>query len=197
MPELNAAQLEAQLATDSSNYITALGTADQNKIQLIALMNLDEATPFKVATPDVDKIPIPLLSELEPAYVYQQALANQPQQQADSLHIIAGEYAVKSARGAMYPTLSAFGQLGSNYSSIYREYLTTPNIGADTLFTQGGDFILIPHGPGTIIKKPNYFRQVGNDNFSQSVGVQLNIPILQGRQLRNNYREFAIAVSCR
>jgi len=43
MPELNAAQLEAQLATDSSNYIAALGTADQDRIQLIALLNLDEA----------------------------------------------------------------------------------------------------------------------------------------------------------
>ena len=64
MPELNAAQLEAQLATDSSTYITSAGTADQNKIQLIALLNLDEATPFNVSTPDVDKIPIPPLSEL-------------------------------------------------------------------------------------------------------------------------------------
>ena len=74
MPELNAAQLEAQLATDSSTYITSAGTADQNRIQLIALLNLDEATPFNVSTPDVDKIPIPPLSELEPAYVYQLAL---------------------------------------------------------------------------------------------------------------------------
>src|SRR5690242_20493407 len=48
MPELNAAQLEAQLATDSSTYISAAGTADQNRIQLIALLNLDESTPFRV-----------------------------------------------------------------------------------------------------------------------------------------------------
>ena len=105
MPELNAAQLEAQLATDSSTYITSAGTADQNKIQLIALLNLDEATPFNVSTPDVDKIPIPPLSELEPAYVYQLALASQPLQQSDSMFVIANQYAVKSARGAMYPSL--------------------------------------------------------------------------------------------
>ena len=117
MPELNAAQLEAQLATDSSNYISALGTADQNRIQLIALMNLDESTPFKVATPDVDKIPIPPLAELDPAYVYQLAIATQPLQLLDSMHIVAREYSVKSARGAMYPTLSVFGGLGSNYSN--------------------------------------------------------------------------------
>ncbi|HVX26460.1 MAG TPA: TolC family protein, partial [Parafilimonas sp.] len=121
MPELNAAQLEAQLATDSSTYISAAGAADQNRIQLIALLNLDEATAFNVSTPDVDKIPIPPLSQLDPAYVYQLALASQPLQQSDSMFVIANQYAVKSARGAMYPTLSAFGQMGSNYGSTFQE----------------------------------------------------------------------------
>lgn len=185
MPELNAAQLEAQLATDSTTYITSAGTADQNKIQLIALLNLDEATSFNVATPDVDKIPIPPLSELEPAYVYQLALTTQPLQQSDSMLVIGGEYAVKSARGAMYPSLSVFGQLGSNYGSTYREVSSfTPN--ADTLFTSGGDYIIIP-GNNVTTKRPNYLRQIGNINFSQAFGLQLNIPILNGRQLRNNY----------
>lgn len=185
MPELNAAQLEAQLATDSSTYISAAGTADQNKIQLIALLNLDESTPFNVSTPDVDKIPTPPLSELEPSYVYQLALASQPLQQSDSMFVIAGEYAVKSARGAMYPSLSAFGQLGTNYGSTYREVTSfTPN--ADTLFTSGGDYIIIP-GNNVTTKRPNYLRQIGNINFSQGVGLQLNIPILNGRQAKSNY----------
>ena len=185
MPELNAAQLQAQLATDSTNYITAAGTADQNRIQLIALLNLDESTPFNVSTPDVDKIPLPLLSELDPAYVYQLALANQPQQQSDSTFIVANQYAVKSARGAMYPSLSAFGQLGSNYGSTYREVTSfAPN--SDTLFTSGGDYLVVP-GSSVVTKRPSYLRQISNINFSQAVGLQLNIPILNGRQARNNY----------
>ena len=185
MPELNAAQLEAQLATDSSNYITALGTADQNRIQLIALMNLDEETPFKVATPDVDKIPIPPLSELDPAYVYQLAISTQPLQQSDSMHIVAGEYAVKSARGAMYPTLTAFGQLGSNYGDSYVEPFGSIPF-ADTVYTHGGDYIATA-GNVPVYRKVPYFRQVGNVNFSQSRGLQLNIPMLNGRQLRTSY----------
>ena len=185
MPELNAAQLEAQLATDSSTYITSAGTADQNRIQLIALLNLDEATSFKVSTPDVDKIPIPPLSELQPAYVYQLALASQPLQQSDSMFVIANQYAVKSARGAMYPSLSAFGQLGSNYGSTFQEVTSfTPK--ADTLFTNGGDYIVVP-GSNVVTKRPNYLRQIGNINFSQAVGLQLNVPIFNGRQARTNY----------
>ncbi len=189
MPELNAAQLEAQLATDSSTYISALGAADQNKISLIALLNLDEATPFKVATPDVDKIPIPPLSELDPAVVYQLAIATQPLQQSDSMHIVADEYAVKSARGAMYPTISAFGQLATNYGSTYREFISSPR--ADTIYTNGGDYF-VAQGANSISKKPGYLRQIGNDNFSQAIGLQLNIPILNGRQLRTNYERAQI-----
>lgn len=185
MPELNAAQLEAQLATDSSNYITALGAADQNRIQLIALMNLDEASPFKVATPDIDKIPIPPLSELEPAYVYQLAITTQPLQQQDSMHIVAGQYAVKSSRGAMYPTLSVFGQLGSNYGNNYLEPFGSRPF-TDTTFTHGGDYI-VSSGNLPTFRKVNYFKQVGNVNFSQGIGIQLNVPIFNGRQLRTNY----------
>ena len=184
MPELNAAQLEAQLASDSSNYITALGTADQDRIQLIALMNLDEATSFNVATPDVDKIPVPPLSELNPAYVYQLAISTQPLQQSDSMFIVANEYAVKSARGAMYPTISAFGQLSTNYGSTYREFYSA--VQNDTVFTAGGDYFVLAGGNVTQ-KKPTYLKELVNDNFSQAIGVQLNIPILNGRQLRNNY----------
>jgi len=189
MPELNAAQLEAQLATDSSTYIAALGTADQNKISLIALMNLDEATPFQVATPDVDKIPIPSLAELDPAYVYQLAASTQPLQQSDSVFILANEYAVKSARGAMYPSLSAFGQLSTNYGSTYREFYSQSAL--DTVYTNGGDYFILPGG-NTTIKKPSYLRQIGTDNFSQAIGLQLNIPILNGRQAKTNYERAKI-----
>ncbi len=186
LPELSAAQLEAQLATDSSTYISANGTAEQNRIGLMGLLDLDAASPFDVSVPDIDKIPIDPLSELQPAYVYNLALNNQPLQKADSLHIRAAEYAVKSTRGAMYPTISFFGQLGSNYASTFEEYNGTQFLGTDTLYTHNGDYITSPNY-NPVYSKPSYFRQVGNINFSQAVGLQLNIPIANNRQLRNNY----------
>jgi outer membrane protein len=187
MPELNAAQLEAQLATDSSNYIAAAGTADQNRLQLIALLNLDESTPFKVASPDVDKIPIPPLSELDPAYIYQLALGTQPLQLSDSIFIVAGEYAVKSARGAMYPTLSLFAGLGSNYGNNRLEQVGAVPY-SDTTFTHNGDYF-VRSASIPVLGKPNYVRQVGSLNFNQSLGLQLNVPILNGRQLKTNYEK--------
>ena len=121
MPPLNVAQLESQLALDSSNYITAVSTMESNRLQMIALLNLDASQPFEVSLPDVNKIPLPPLSELEPAELFEIAKGMQPLQQVDTLRIIAGKYSVKAARGAMYPTITAFGSIGTNYGSNFQE----------------------------------------------------------------------------
>jgi outer membrane protein len=191
MPELNAAQLEAQLATDSSGYITAQGNAEQNRITLMGLLNLDAATPFEVSVPDVEKIPLEPLSEMQPDYVYKLALGTQPLQKYDSLKIKAQQYTIKSARGAMYPTLGAFVQLGSNYASTFREFGGAYSTGKfDTLGVvpvNGTNYYALTPGFNTFTTKPSYFRQVGNINFSQAFGVQLNVPLFSNRQLRTRW----------
>ncbi|MBC7850942.1 MAG: TolC family protein, partial [Chitinophagaceae bacterium] len=64
LPELNAAELEAQLARDSSTLITAQATTQQSVLQLKALLNLDAAAPFDVTTPPLDRIPVENLASL-------------------------------------------------------------------------------------------------------------------------------------
>lgn len=200
MPEINEAQLESQLALDSSTYITAVSTMRTNKLQMIALLNLDASQPFDVSLPDVDKIPLPPLSELEPAVLYQLAITAQPLQQVDSFRIISGQYSVKAARGAMYPTLSASGSFSTNYSSTYPEFagvftnIVNNNIGSVSV--DGKDYPVFHqdtiYTPYT--KKAPYFRQVGNINFGQFVGLQLNVPIFNGRQARTNYERAKLDV---
>ncbi len=192
MPELNAAQIESQLALDSSTYITAVSSAQQNKLQLIALLNLDARQPFEVSIPDVDKIPLPPLSELEPDVLFQIASTTQPQQQVDSLRIVSNQYSIKASKGAMYPTLSAFGSVGSNYASSYRQAFVdsaqiTQKIGSVNVSGSDYDVLNTSNVYFQTFKKPTYFKQVGDINLSQAVGVQLNVPIFNGRQLRTNY----------
>ena len=198
MPPLNVAQLESQLALDSSNYITAVSTMESNKLQMIALLNLDASQPFEVSLPDVSKIPLPPLSELEPAELYEIAKGMQPLQQSDSLRVIASEYNAKAARGAMYPSLSAFGSIGSNYGSTYQQFAgAVPNGRVDTLGVVNVDGkIYYPTAPGytTLTNKVPYFKQVGNINLNQSIGVQLNVPIFQGRQARTAYERAKLNV---
>ncbi len=193
MPELNAAQLESQLGTDSSTYITAVSTMQQNRLQLIALLNLDARVPFEASIPDADKIPLPRLSELEPDVLYQIASSTQSLQQVDSLRIVANKYSIKSNRGAMYPTLSLFGSINTRYSNAFETPISSfQGFRADTIAAakvNGTDYPVVAQTPvyNTTINKVSYWSQVSNVQLGQSISIQLNVPIFNGKQLRVNY----------
>ena len=162
LPELNYIQIEAQLATDSSNYISNKSAFDQNVLFLKALLNLDAAQPFEVETPAVDKIPIETFGELQPEVVYQLALANQPLQKENDLKIKAAEKNVLSNKATLYPSIGGNYSLGTTYNNKALDYTTG--------------------------KKSPYFNQL-DDNFRQSIGIGLSIPIFNNGQYRVNYEQ--------
>ncbi|RYY60991.1 MAG: TolC family protein [Chitinophagaceae bacterium] len=157
LPELNLAELETQLANDSSTLITANSNYVLSVLQLKAVLNIGADAPFDVAIPPVESIPIDPLSELDPASVYKLAEVNMPQQQINLLNLKSAQKNVLALKGRLYPTLGLFGGLDTRYSNR-----TFPG------FTSN-----------------SYFKQV-NDNFSQSVGVALNIPIFNGGVAKTN-----------
>ena len=93
----------------------------------------------------------------------------------------------------MYPTVSFFGQLGSNYASTFEEYKGTQYLGLDTVYTHSGDYITTPNY-NLEYDRPSYTSQVGNINFSQEIGLQLNVPIANHRLLRNTYDRSLLTV---
>jgi outer membrane protein len=190
LPELNAIQLEAQLANDSSNLVTAQGNEAQSLLLLKAYLNLDASTPFDIETPDVNAIPLDDLASLQPAAVYELALKNLPQQRVNDLRIKAAEKFVASARGQKYPTFSAFGSLSSRYNSRVQTITgvtqSTPPIANVTV--GGTKYDVFPLNPinNYSYSKQTYFNQL-NQNFGQSVGISLSIPIANGGQLKTGY----------
>lgn len=194
LPELNAVELEAQLARDSATYIGTQATYQQNLILLKALLNLDMAVPFEIAKPNVASIPVETLSELQPALVYQQALKNLPQQRVNQYRYEASLKSIQSARSSMFPTISAFANIGSRYSSLFpdqQNVLVTPTGKTDTL-----GFVEISPGVTRYAVRPNFAvstrntpfsRQLFNVNLSQAIGINLSIPIFNNRQLRTNW----------
>lgn len=115
IPELNAAQQEAQLATDSSALITSEANAQQFILQLKALLNLDAAAVFEVEAPPVDMIPVEGLADLQPESVYSSALQNLPQQKVNEIRIKAAMESAAASKAFMYPSVSAFGGLSTRY----------------------------------------------------------------------------------
>lgn len=117
LPELNASQLEAQLASDSVNYLTAKGNVTLALLTMKSYMSIDAATPFEVDTPPVEKIPIEAIADLQPDDVFRLAVNNQPLQQYNSLRLKAAEKFRSAARAATYPSLSAYGSVGSTFNN--------------------------------------------------------------------------------
>jgi outer membrane protein len=196
LPELNASQLEAQLALDSVNYISAKGNTTLNLLSLKALMNIDAAAPFEVDTPPVDQIPVEPIASLQPDYVFDIALKNLPQQRVNELRLKAAEKNVAAAKGSMYPTLSAFGSLGSNYNNQSKAVTgfipKLSNIGSVNVL--GIDYIVTSPSGTPIFNKTAFTNQLSN-NFRQAVGVSLSIPIVSGGALRSNYERSKLNIN--
>lgn len=191
LPELNAAELEAQAAQDSATYISSKGTITQNILQLKAYMDLDAGAPFDVYAPPVEDIPIENLADLEPEAIYRLALVNQPLQKMDALQLEAYRKAVQANKGAMYPTFSIVGSIGASWISPFPEnvYSKPPSISTDTLYNfrqVGANSVFVEDVPTYQTKNTPYFSQL-HQTFNQFVGIGINIPILNNGTLRTNY----------
>jgi outer membrane protein len=199
VPELNAAELESQLAQDSSAYVAALSQVQQQIIALKGYMSYDAAADFNLDTPPVDQIPVDNILDLQPDNVYALALLNQPLQKSDKLNIKAASKYVAANKGAMYPTLTAFGSLGSTYTNQTDEFTggyktitpptspTTPPLG---LANVNGTFYPVYQAPylEPVLTGQPFFSQL-NTAFRQTLGLSLNIPILNGGSLRVSYEK--------
>jgi outer membrane protein len=180
------------------NYINAKGAVTQSILNLKNFMNIDAAAPFEVDVPPVESIPVEPIADLMPASVYQLALANQPLQQANAYRLMAAEKSKAAAKGAMYPTISAFGSISTNflafskqpfYDRVFSGYVPSSNgLKANVngtlydvqspVFTQGNLLGYI---------KPNPLGTQLADNRRQSVGLSLNVPIFNSGSLKTNY----------
>lgn len=189
LPELNAAELEAQFANDSANLIAAKGTATQSLLSLKAYMSMDAAAPFDIVEPAVEKIPLEKIEDLLPETVFASALVNLPQQRFNEMKLKAASKNIAAAKGSMHPTISLFANINTGFNDKTFEqvgYLPDPSasrpIGTshanDTIFSFG----LVP-----LSRKTGFLPQF-SDNFRQAYGISLNIPISNGGALKAAYK---------
>lgn len=203
LPELNAAELEAQVATDSANLITARGNIEQAYLVLKSYMNMEADQQIQIDTPSADQIPLESIADLQPAAVYALALKNLPQQRANDYNLLSAQKNVLAARGAMYPSLSLFGNLGSNFvyfrTPIYQQ--TISGYSPSGLVVQNGtDFIpvqqpVFKQGERTGYFKSNAFGQQISDNFGQGIGINISVPLFNGYTSRSIWARAKLDVS--
>ena len=189
LPELNLVELEAQLARDSSSYITAIGTRAQSLLLLKALLNLDAAISFDVVTPPVELIPVEPIADLQPEYVYRMALASLPQQKISSFRLEAARKYADAAKGSMYPSVGLGGSLGTTYSNAKNSanFLGFSGFTPIGIVQGTNDTVLAPKSNYSFFS-PAYGTQL-SDNFNSGIGVQITVPIFNGRSARTNWEK--------
>ena len=204
LPEINAVELEAQLARDSANLIAASGNVEQAKYVLKAYMNIDAGQPFEIEEPSVNQIPVENIADLQPESVYALAIANLPQQRVNDFKIRAAEKNLLAARGALYPTISLFGSLGSNYGYFrtprYDRIITgyTPSglVVSDNMggFVDVQQPIVIPGSKIGYFTADAFGKQL-TDNFGQAFGLNISVPIFNGWTSRAGYERAKLNIS--
>ena len=154
-----------QQSTMEQSRLTATQAENTYRLDLLALTQL-----LELPSPEGFSIVIPTLPSnsgslinVNPEIIYQEAIAVKPEVQAEELRLKASDANILIAKSAKYPTLSFNAGLGTNY---YK--------------TLNGNY-----------KQDSFSSQLKN-NFSQSLGLQLNVPIFNRYATRNSIKSASI-----
>jgi len=132
-------ELQAQMATDKYNLVTAQNAVRTNKITLKQLLQLSVTDSFDIVTPDTvtSKEAVPALDQ-----VVATALRDRPEIKNGQLGIEVSRYDLLKARAAYLPILTASANLSSGYSNNqHDDYFKQLD---DNFFQQAGLSLSIP-----------------------------------------------------
>lgn len=183
--------IEAQLATEELNLVTAQNQLQISHLDLAQLMNLEDVLSFRVSRPVIEMPASSAAVTMEQAYL--SALAGMPEVKSAELKLKSSEKSLQSARGSMSPRLSMFASLGSGYSGANKEIENVTLSGQDTTgVTATGVPVFTPRFSYTY--KDKEFKDQLADNYNRSVGLRLTVPLLNGFQTRTAIKRSKIQV---
>ena len=197
IPESTLLDSQSQLATDELNVITSQNQADLARLALLQFLNLDPATnrDFQIEVP-----PLPDPDDEAPYVVdlnqtYQLAASTKPEIRAAELRVQSARSSVDIARGGYYPRLFLSGSLSTVFSSSQSTRVFT----GDSI--QSLPIPVFQRTPAGLVptsfqvltgKQPNFnvlpsrfFDQLSS-NYGKAIQASLQIPILNGLQVRTN-----------
>jgi outer membrane protein len=181
----------------NSNELTIVSTKNQlesNKLKLSQDMNIPYSPNMDIVRLTID--PTPVLYNASVDQVYINATHNIAAIQAADLHVASANKGVLATRGNMAPTLGIYYGVYSNYSTAAT---TTTSLG--TSYFQNGSYVTV-NGAQTLVNYPQSipgitkgvpFNTQFKANVNTSVGLYLNIPILNHLNYRVLYRNSLVA----
>ncbi|MFC3414947.1 TolC family protein [Algoriphagus hitonicola] len=147
LPLADQLDLEAQVATNELEVINAYQALNLSKLDLAQALQIPYSEGFEIVEPKLEINEDLIISE-DAASIFATAIDNMPEIKAAKTSLESARLGVKIARGQYYPTLGVGANLFSNYVDR-----AAPGFEPDPLS-----------------------RQIRN-NLSQSVNIQLSIPV--------------------
>ena len=181
-------QAKAGLSTAELNLTTAQNQYDLSILVLKQYMEMDPTTNITVEKPDISK-----LGDVKTIYdaseVIKTALTVNPDVKLAELQQQTYEQAIKVAKGNYYPTLSLFGGIGSNYSSISQNVIGSTTVQQQIGVVQGTNTPVIGQFQNPVYSPSYGLSSQFNNNLNQSIGLSLQIPIFNRFSARTSVRK--------
>ncbi len=192
--------LDAQIARDEQSIATAENSVELAYLNLKIALNYPLQEPLRIQSIDsaaftAATASAAAASSLNAESIYQEALQRQPNLQAARLRQSSAMLAVRIAEGALQPTIGAYLNWGSNYSSTGNYFTGDTLMVMQTLTGElnGAPFEL--NIPQAVPERESsgFFRQI-RDNNRASMGISAQIPIFNGFQTRLRIEQARLSV---
>jgi outer membrane protein len=188
VPLGNVLDLEAQDATNELNLIQRENNYNLSLLQLKQSLQLPASTEMEVEVPVLTVEDLSLDQTTE--QIYDLAKQNLPEIKAAVYRTESANYALKAARGSLYPRLNLNAGAFTNYSSaakIFQNGIIDPS---PVIGYLGNDQTQVVRSfrsatiGGEIVEKP--FNNQISDNIAQTVSIGLTIPVFNAFNARAN-----------
>lgn len=118
LPYSDQLDLQSQLATNNVDLINAKATLNGSLLNLAQALQVPYTADFEIEKPELSVDDTFMVSESS-ASIFQTALATMPEIKAAALGVESAAYGVNIAKAGYYPSITLFGNLGTNYVDLY------------------------------------------------------------------------------
>ncbi len=193
----NLLNLEAQLANQKFNIVTAQNQWQTNLLGLEQLLQLPHSEGFDVVytLPEEPITAIPNNVQT----LYEQAQSTVPELKSANIRFEVAKTGIHLAKSGLYPRLNLNANVNTFYSNQIKDYSkavispdgTTTPIG---YLPSSNELVLKPNFTLTNLNTLGAGTQLGN-NLGQSVGLTLTLPIFNGFSVKNNISQAKLNVA--
>jgi outer membrane protein len=186
LPRGSVLEIEARLAEEELNLITAQNNLRLSYLELIQLLDLDPSENFTIVRPETqisDQLVI-----MDPDMIFNRAMQVQPSITAAESRVAMARRSIAFERGRYSPTLSLVANMSTGYSEASTQFIERLETGPVQIGSLGDGTPVFTQGFRNVFGLKPWEDQI-RDNFSQYIGLNLRIPVFNRFDVRTRVQQ--------